>query len=58
MTEQTLRVVLDLFHMVTVKIGDDNEDLFGHDALENHKKLQAAYKEVRTLYEAICGRDV
>jgi hypothetical protein len=58
MTEQTLKTVLELFHMVSLKVGDDVEDLFGKNSLENHKRLQEAYKQVRELYEAIRGRDL
>ena len=58
MTQKTLETVLELFHMVTLKVGDDVEDILGENSLENHKRLQEAYRHVRELYEAIRGRDI
>lgn len=58
MSEDTLQVLLELFQMVSFRMADEGEDLYGEASLANHQRLQKAYKEVRVLLGAIRGGDL
>jgi hypothetical protein len=54
LSQETLKTIVQLFDVVSLKLTDPNDPL-GEKNLERHKMLQAAYAEVVKYVEASSG---